>query len=223
MNESETFHESSLGRDPDRRLTEFVRRLADDGRIVCESGTSQTEPSQADQADAKGWLRSMGQSIAMDSPGRWPPPNLEAALWAAKAMLWASTVLVDRAETNVVVPDWIVRDQPAGKAPSDHAGVDITFRYAVDLVTRSEKLGDGDPLSDQFVRLFGPWPLATVGTRIPNSDASIGVVISDPSLRMVMIDRILLRRDSERQSMGHYAGEIRRVIGGHPELQRNSP
>ena len=205
----------------DLPLARFAAGLFGDGRVVSAGGGHRELPTRSDLATTIPIVQSAAANAAADAPYARPTIDLDSAMWAVQAMAWGCGLLVDRSEIETTLPDWLNQTRPDGSSPSHHAGVEVAFRYAVDLIGRVAKLGTDDPLHAELEKLFSPWPLATVGTSLVNPDAAVRVVMSDRSLSATMIDRILLRGDKVRAADPVYADAIARVVGGHPELARN--
>ena len=217
-------------------LADFIDQLMREGRAMTRGQLHRKETTDVDTRATASVLLEAERLVAADAPWPvdthrpvdtpWPAdthratPTFDAdvSVWAAKSFAWGTGMLVDRGETDVTIPDWILRGQPSGRSATDHWSVDIVFRLANDLMRMSRRICAGDPLECELEKLFSPWPMACVGTTIENPDETISVVIDNDCLRTIYVDRILLRKDSARSQSARIRPWIDRVVGGHPEL-----
>jgi hypothetical protein len=199
-------------------LSDFLTELLREGRARVRGNLHLTPPSPTDIHHAEQLLTEMEAAAVADAPGTAPELNLAAVLWAGEAFAWACGMLIDRSQTDVGIPARIAQRTPNPTDPRNHWSVDLVFRFAGDLVRRCEKIGKDDPLYEELVKLLSPWPLASVGTSIENPLEALGVVMSNDCLRTILIDRIIIRRDTVRAEMQPLARSIQHVVGAHPHL-----
>lgn len=200
-------------------LCEFLTELLQEGRAIVRGDLHVTPPDRNDLERVGALLEEVGRAAAADAPGRAPALDLPVALWAAESFAWACGMLVDRSQTDVSLPKRITKQMPAATSASHHWSADLVFRFASDLVKRCQKIGDDDPLFPELVKLFSPWPLACVGSSVQPRQASLDVVMADDCLRTMLVDRIIVRRDTALADTPSLARSIRYALGG---LERTS-
>lgn len=194
-------------------LSEFLTDLLQEGRAIVRGELHLHAPARADSQRAKELLNSVAVAAAADAPGTPPPFDPSIALWSAEAFAWACGMLIDRSQTDVQLPKRISGRIPKASSASAHWSADVVFRFAGDLIRRSERIGTEDPLYQEFVRLFSPWPLATVGSSIEKRPAALEVVISDVCLRTMLVDRIILQRDTDLAQAEPLARHVEQALG----------
>ncbi|OYP36360.1 hypothetical protein [Rhodopirellula sp. MGV] len=199
-------------------LTKFVIDLLGEGRVKTRGRIHLHQASQADRESASMVLVGSAVIAADEVPGVAPAFVLPAALWAAEAFAWACGMLIDRAEVETNIPPWIIKSRPATNDLSSHWSVDLVFRFAYDLIKRSESISPNDDLHAQLLELFTPWPVSAVGLHHEPPQAESNLVLTHSTLRQMLVDRTLLRQDKHWLQDSRIKHDIEVVLGGYPEL-----
>lgn len=218
LSSPDTCHSDQMNVESTTPLADFTQLLLEEGRALTRGDLHLQRASEADREATAMFLVTANEQAVWDAPFAPPSFNVEVAVWSAEAFAWACGMLIDRAETDTAVPDWLAKKVPQPNDPSHHWSVDLVFRFGRDLFQRSARLAEEDAFHKHLSDLLSAWPLACVGTPIENPNASIGVLTQHPCLRTLFIERIVLVRDSERAAIEQLADEFSTLIGAHPAL-----
>jgi hypothetical protein len=167
-------------------LTEFVRRLFDQGEAVLKAPPD-SSPSQHEEATA--FLREAFAAYRLQIAG----PVLEfdaATAVSASQFLWhACWFLVNRSEPTevlnqrLVLPNWPT-------TASQHLSADLVLRYLPQVHRRTRALAPGDFLVQLLGRVLREWPLSGVLAEVdeePTTDLDFG---GHPGLMLLYAERL---------------------------------
>ncbi len=133
----------------------------------------------------------------LDAPATAPSLDLPAVHWSLSVLAWAVNLLVDRANPTTTLPDILASTEPSGQSGCHHWSVDLAFRYWADVVLRAQAVASQDALVSELRKICLRWPLAGVGTQTEWRADRGQVVLNDPCLRFVLLDRIIARSDKK--------------------------
>jgi len=167
-------------------LTEFVRRLFEQGEAVLKARPD-SSPSQQEEAAA--FLREAFAAYRLEIAG----PVLEfdaATAVAASQFLWhACWFLVNRSEPNEVLEQHLVMPKRPTTA-SQHLAADLVLRYLPQVHRRARALAPGDSLVQLLGRVLCAWPLSGVLAEVdeaPTADLDFG---GHPGLMLLYAERL---------------------------------
>lgn len=153
-----------------------------------------TDP--AEQAAVHELIASVDRLARLDAPSSAPALDLQAAQWSLSLLAWSVSLLVDRANVGTSLPPELAQSEPTGESACHHWSVDIGLRYLADVVVRAKAAASEDALVTELVDICTRWPLAAVGTQLAWNETRGQVIIDDPCLRRLLLDRIIARRES---------------------------
>lgn len=181
---------------------------------LMESG--QAHLGDGPEADAPALLE-FDRRARLESPLAPPALSLPAARWGASMLFAGCRLLLRRDLDASVVTRTLAAPCPESPSPSVAYSADLTLRYLPDLWTFARRLADDDSLVGAVASLAASWPLSSVG--IPGLAApAIDAFWDHPSLRVLYLDRIVLRRDFSRLADARVRAVAREALGAHPEL-----
>lgn len=195
-------------------LSGFVRSLTTGGVIPIDIGPqaeATSQPSSDEIENASAILREADALARLHAPGDPPELDLAVAVWSARVMHFYCRVLVDRSTSDTRLPNTLRPSSSLGKSASDHWSADIVFRCWWDLVRRAQKLSPDDPLNKALSEITCQWPLAGVGTGTVCRAERIDVIWEHPSLRRILLDRIIHRQDRELISDERVATAVKHI------------
>ena len=206
-------------------LAEFTESLFLDARAVVAEWQL---PSPDDLAVTTSVIQRVHKIAAAEAPSSAPKLDTAAALWGVTTMYWCSSVFVDRASIETQLPASLADDEPQGTTPRQHWSTDLGLRFLPSLIQRSERIAKDDPLGITLLGIASRWPLSAIGTAAEIDECRLNLIASDDCLRGIMVDRILLCRESQSTTVKSQAGRwlelsqfqvfIQQAIGGYPEL-----
>lgn len=150
-------------------------------------------------------------------PGKAPPWLAAVSLWAAKWLYGACQCLTYREIDAVGVQRLLGTLPPLNGTPEACYSADVVFRCLPDLLHQSKRAAPEDQLTMSLLAMAKSWPLSSVGIGALGP-LDLSGFIDDPCLRRAYADRILLRNDVSRLDDERVRTEIRKILGGHPEL-----
>lgn len=151
--------------------------------------------SPADQPAVLALIRQADQMARLDAPATAPPLDENAAHWGLSVLAWSVSLLVDRANVSTWLPQVLVGQEPSAQSASHHWSVDLTLRYFGEVLLRAKSAAPDDALVPELTNIAARWPLASVGTQLSWNAERGSIILNDPCLRRVLLDRIVLRRD----------------------------
>jgi len=167
-------------------LTEFIRRLLDQGEAVLK-GRPQSSQSQHEAVAA--FLREAFADYRLEIAG--PLIEFDAATAvAASELVWhACWFLVNRSEPNEVLEERLVMPNLPTTA-SQHLSADLVLRYLPQIHRRVQALTPGDALAQLLGRVLRQWPLSGVLSDVdeePTTDLDLG---GHPGLMLFYAERL---------------------------------
>jgi hypothetical protein len=178
-------------------LASRLQQLLETGRIEVPHPLTASELD-----DDRAWpiLQEFEQEYRQTIAHRPPPLDRGTSLWAAGQFLRACQFAVYR-ELGPELINTGLEKRPPGAADTAavHYSVDLTFRFLPDLYRFVKAAATLDPLLDRMEEWAGDWPLSSVGIAgiQPGRDALV-VILAEPCLMMMYMDRIELRGDDSR-------------------------
>ena len=183
---------------------EFCEQLFANGVLTAERQQS----NHADQlAAVHEQIQRADQLARLDAPGQAPALDLNAAQWALGVLAWSVSLLVDRANADTHLPVELARTEPKGDSACHHWSVDLAFRFLGEVMLRAKAAASEDDLVTELVDVCSRWPLSIVGTQVPWNAERGQIIVDHPSLRRVLLDRIIARSDkhlSQEPSLRQY-------------------
>ena len=202
-------------------LPDFLTSLLNDGRVrVDPIYDSENRLISADPAELNSAFELLSQFEAeyrTDLPGQPPPLSRSSVLWGATSVYRACSLLAYRAYDDEQIEIALKTPCPDSPVPQTVYSVDLTFRFLPDLVRLARAASIDDPLVNVLLRWARQWPLSSVGIR----DVSIDLPIpwlTDPCLRQMYADRILLLQDESRLTDSQTRETVMESLGKYPEL-----
>lgn len=202
-------------------LPEFLTSLLGEGRVRVDpafdsSGRLLTIPS-AELDAAFEILCRFESEFRQELPAQPPAVIRSAAMWGLTSVQRACSMLTYRDFDAEQVVAALNDPCPENDSPATAYSVDLTFRFLPDLVRLARAASPEDPLVHALQRWAQQWPLSSVGMS--------GIVVehapgwlTDPCLRQLYVDRILLEQDESRLADPGTREVIRESIGRHSEL-----
>ena len=171
---------------------EFSEQLFTHGVLTAERWSS-NHPDHLSAVQEQ--IRRADQLARLDAPGQAPELDLAAAQWALSLLAWSVSLLVDRANVDTHLPLELTSSEPAGDLACHHWSVDLAFRYLGEVLLRAKSAASEDALVTELVNICSRWPLSIVGTHVPWNAERAQVLMEQPSLRRILLDRIIARSD----------------------------
>lgn len=163
--------------------------------------------AKLDRDPARQILESFERDYRLELSGTPPPLDLETALWAAERFLWACQFYVFRdvdreivlAALTEEIADELPDELPAKRGPAAHYAVDLVFRFLPDLSRMTAAADPRDVLLTALKQWGEQWPLSSVGMdRVDPSQLDLEPILSDASLAILYVDRVVAARDRSR-------------------------
>lgn len=167
--------------------------------------------------DVPAAIQLLDTSARSDLPGRPPPLNMDVAVWAFGIAYRTAQALIYREVDEQAVRASFAVQCPAALTPAVCYSADLSFCILPDLISLARGLADDDPLLEELLALAARWPLSSVGVK-SLSVVNIDVLVGDPSLRMLYVDRIIERSDVQRLNHPSIQRAVREALGAYPEL-----
>lgn len=172
-------------------------------------GTSDTHAiSPTDEDRLRTLIRKTDRLARSDAPGDAPPLCDRSACWAAQTLHFLCRTLLDRIDVATELPADLAANRPSGTSASEHWSVDLVLRVLADIDRRCAGANQLDPLRTTIRELAAHWPLSAIGIQTDLSPKSMSVVLSHPTLRRILVDRIVARGDADRATLPCVADEI---------------
>src|SRR5438132_4618804 len=167
-------------------LTEFVRRLLDQGEAILKG---RPDSLQSQQEAAAAYLREAFADYRLEIAG----PLLEfdaATAVAASQLLWqACWFLVNRSEPTEVLEQRLVMPRRPTTA-AQHLSADLVLRYLPQVHRRAQALTPGDVLVALLGHVLRQWPLSGVLSEVdeePTTELDFG---GHPGLMLLYAERL---------------------------------
>jgi hypothetical protein len=224
-------------------LVAFLTALEEGGRARVPAAPDLELPDpRRDDPSLDERLRALAARVRAGLAHEPPPLSLPAARWGLRVAYVAAQALVHRAIAADVIERELGAPCPAPPSPSTTLSADLALSVLPDLQRLARGLGDGDPLRVALLALARAWPLSSVGmgplgpldlsttsARLEDSAreeieipprrlVGISMILSDPSLRALYVDRILARRDLARLGEPRVDAAVREALGARPDL-----
>lgn len=197
-------------------LGHFLRQLQSSGDVA-------VAPEEPTPGAVEAVLREWDEAERANAPAALPPLDVASAVWATARLYAACVLLLHRELDAAAVGERLGVACPGDRrSPATHHAVDLAFRHLPDLLQQARGLAADDPLVARLRALLRDWPLSSVG--VPDlGEVDDRVVIGDPALRVLYVDRIVARGDRERLRDPAVARAIAVAVGDRDELARESP
>lgn len=152
-------------------------------------------PDPSEQAGVHELVIRADRLARLDAPAIAPVLDLDAAQWALGLLAWSVSLLVDRANLGTSMPGELAHSEPSGQSACHHWSVDIGLRYLADVLLRAKAAASEDALVTELENVCSRWPLSSVGTQLAWNENRGQVILDDPCLRRLLLDRIVARHD----------------------------
>jgi len=191
-------------------LPEFLTQLGENGIAVVSD-------QEVIGGTVEEIVRSWDAVQRLNVPGSAPDLVPEAATWAATRLYRGCQALVCREIPPAEMAAFLREPCPCAESPAVDYSVDLVFRFLPALLTIARRVSTDDPLVAELLELGRAWPLSSVGME------GVGAVkatrlLSDPCLRQLYIDRILLSGDAARLNDDAIRAAAKAALGAYPEL-----
>lgn len=174
-------------------MLEFVRQLLWYGQVTLESAEVYT----ADEIDsAVALCREIEQQQRTELPGAAPIIDEPALRWSLAMIYSACQLHVFRSLDESEIELRLASLAPSPDSASAHYSVDVFLRFLPDLYSLVQNSMPDDPLSQAITHWANMWPLSSIG--IPGVEVDPTVILADPCLRQMYVDRILKHNDLSR-------------------------
>lgn len=207
-------------------LANFITSLFDSGAVEVPPIAPWDEAELQAARDALvGGERIYRDSLAEGTPAL----EIEAALWGAQQFYRAAQRLTFRNNAAAAPQQGPAERPPTDNGPAVQYSVDVMMRFLPDLIRHASAVPREDPLMATLYGWAADWPLSSVGVPLdrPVDDDAVASIVSDRSLLIMYIDRIVARKDLSRLSHPSVIEAIRAAIGIHadlaPEIQAALP
>lgn len=195
-------------------LSEFVKNLFR-GRPI-----SVGPPKRSEDPDLEASLRELHAFEAdwqTDLPGDPPRFEPDAALWAAKSLYTASSLLIHRDSDAQQICQLLSDPPPDRSQVESHYAVDLTMRYIPDLVRLARSAASNDPLVIHLMDWARTWPLSSVGIK-EVGDVDIIPLGTSPTVMRLYVDRIVAFNDTDRLHDPKVRELVAVNLGDYPKL-----
>lgn len=203
-------------------LTQFLTSLLHEGRVrvdpvfTAKGDLIDASPELLEQAaDVLEIFESESRSELSHVP---PILNRRVLQWGAQNIYRACSLLIYRDAPAESLPAALSGPCPeSAPTPSVVYSVDQTYRFLPDLVRMARAAAADDPLVKILVGWGSTWPLSSVGVQ---GITTLGPLdwLSDPCLRQLYVDRILLSQDESRIEDARVRAAVMESLGRHLDL-----
>ncbi len=198
-------------------ITPFLEQLWNSGRVVVRE-SDEGEPDDLEEATER--LKQLEPAWRDTLASTAPEVDWPAAIWALQQVHQAARWIALR--TYDVTTLQAARDSLPTQTitPSVIYSVDLTMRFLPDLVRLGQTPADDDPLPPKLLQWARAWPLSSVGIPCQGSlhERQVSVILSHESLKLLYIDRIIHREDTQRLDDARVADAVREAMGLHTSL-----
>jgi hypothetical protein len=197
-------------------LTSFLEALWEDGRVkVAPPG----DVAPDDRAEAERRLVELERIAAADLPGEPPSYDGAAAIWGAEMLYRACQFAVFRDLGRENIAAAFAEPCPGQATAAQHYSVDLTFQFLPDLHRLTRQAAPADPLVAKVAEWAALWPLSSVGiAEISPARAALDIVVAQPALRRLYVDRIIARADASRLTDERVREAVCTALGLHLDL-----
>lgn len=193
------------------QLSHFIQTLLTEGSVTVQGQLIAFD--EADITATKTLLQQYYLEDVLELPGIAPSFVEEAALWAAEYFYKAVQLSVLRDIKQEQIAD-LLQNYSGVLTPESVYSADLILRYLPELFHLAKGLSPADALVTTLRALAVLWPLSSVGIEI-NSPVDDDIILANPSLAQVYIDRIIQRKDKKRVTSLALEKRIYQVTGGH--------
>jgi hypothetical protein len=193
------------------QLSHFIQTLLTEGSVTVQGQLIAFD--EADITATKTLLQQYYLEDVLELPGIAPSFVEEAALWAAEYFYKAVQLSVLRDIKQEQIAD-LLQNYSGVITPESVYSADLILRYLPALFHLAKGLSPADALVTTLRTLAVQWPLSSVGIEI-NSPVDDDIILANPSLAQVYIDRIIERKDKNRVTTLALEKRIYQVAGGH--------
>lgn len=194
------------------RLPVFIQYLFTEGKVAVED---QIDPiTEEELLSTKIILQQYYKEDALERPATAPAFSETAALWAATYFYHAVHLTVNRDAGEELIAEQLKPYQ---------GNIDASAIYSADLVLRSlpqlfelaKGLAPADVLVRKLRQTASQWPFSSVGIEIDETLDDHSVILSNESLKIEYIDRIIQQKDQKRVSQFGLEKYIYETSGDH--------
>lgn len=174
-------------------------------------------PDGFDLAQTLHELQSFEADWQLELPGSPPRFVPVAALWSAKSLYMASSLLIHRDSDAQQISQLLSEPPPDPAKVESHYAVDLTMRFLADFVRLARSAASNDPLLDHLMEWARSWPLSSVGMEgVP--DVDINPLRTSPTMMRLYRDRIVACKDTTRLKPPDVRELAAVSLGDYPEL-----
>jgi len=192
-------------------LVDFIEDLTIQG-IANVSGRM-GDCQEDDGGKALALLKGCYDHTIYEVPDGLPPFDGEAAVWATRYLYKAVQLVMLRQLGEEVVREQLT-DYPGERSPAAVYSVDLSFRHLPSLLGLAKGLAPDDILVKKLQDQAYQWPFSSVGTDI-RPGVELSVVVGDPCLRQIYIDRVIEARDLQRAQDERVLPFVAASLGDH--------
>jgi len=197
------------------RVASFVRDLWEEGQVTL--GPQLLSAGETDDQESVDLLLDFYREAVWHLPGKAPPFDLEAAVWAAKYLLVATQIAMLRDIGNEAVKARLL--PYAGSVDASAVfSADLMLRYLPDLLQLAKGLAPDDVLVQCLQQTLADWPFSSVGTGI-TGEVAMAPILSHPALRYAYRDKVIRYQDKGclhhpvvrelvKEALGEYASVL---------------
>lgn len=194
-------------------LSDFIAALFGTGVI-------QVDPPGAIEQDLpalRSMLEQVEQAARLDAPPGAPEWSAEATFWALRWLYRASQCLVYREIGAEQIKALLREPTPFQKTAETTYSVDLVLRAMPELIARSRRLSNNDPLTDELLTVARAWPLSSIGSG-DLGKLDLAAIREDACLRRMYCERVLRYSDLSRLNDDVIRQEIADMLGLFHEL-----
>jgi hypothetical protein len=197
-------------------LHAFLHDLIENGRVTVPLAPEKAlQPS----VDLESLIRRLDDESRLELAFTPPELSIDAAVWALEFIENACRFLVYRELDETIIADRLRANCPVRRAVSRTYSVDLLLRYLPDVTRMAKGVGENDPLVKHLQQAAADWPLSSVGTAVIACDSEeLELILADPSLCQLYVDRIIQRTDLSRLAPTAVRDAITAAFGVHASL-----
>lgn len=171
----------------DEQLTQFLKALFESGHVRLKNASVRNE---RDYPHAEAYLRDVESTVRREFPGSAPKFHGTYAVECAIQFYHAARYYLD---TQLQLP--VIAHEP--ESTEEIYSADLVFRFLPDLIRLARAAEKTEEQLQPLISLARAWPFSSVGCgRVGEID--VGLIMSDPGLRLAYLDRILKTGDTSR-------------------------
>ena len=193
------------------QLTNFVIGLFKEGEVVVSPIMVPIE--EEDYFDTLYQVKQFYDQDKLRMPLGIPDFSRAAAMWAVVYFYRATQLVLLRNLGEEAIEEHLTDFSEQITAENIYS-IDLVFRYLPDLFQLAKSLAPADLLVKKLIATATKYPFSSVTIDLSTA-ANHELILDNPTLRRIYIDRIILAKDKKRVEDNELQEWVREAIGEH--------